>query len=114
MAELPNTITVYRGDSWPIVVTITDSTTGLPLNINAYSFKLTVDRKQNPIDTTTKVFETSGLVIDASNGQVRFTPSAANHAVAGNFFYDIQMTAGASTVKTIVKSQYIIEQDISK
>ena len=109
-----NIITVFRGDSWPFVVTITDRTTSTPLDITSYTFKLTVDRKANPSSEGTKLFNVTGVVIDGPNGKVKFTPISANHGTAGNYYYDIQMSGAGNVVKTIVKSQYIINQDISK
>lgn len=114
MAEMENTITVYRGDSWPFVVTLTDKKTGLPLEITSHTFKLTVDRKLSPTDATTKIFETTGTIVSPSAGTVRFSPTAENHATAGNFYYDIQMTNSSGNKKTLPKSQYIILQDITK
>lgn len=109
-------ISVYRGDSWPLVVTVNNSTTGLPINITGYQFKLTVDRKISPTTapSTTKIFELTGVVSNGAAGQVTFTPSSANHSVAGEFFYDIQMTNTSNNIKTIKKSTYSILQDITK
>ena len=109
-------ISVYRGDSWPLVVTVKNATTGLPISISGYQFKLTVDRKANPATSpsTTKIFELSGVVTNGAAGQVTFTPSSVNHALAGEFFYDIQMTNSSNNIKTITKSTYSVLQDITK
>ena len=108
-------ITLYRGDSYPINFTIKDSATGLPVDLAGSTLKLTVDRKQNPTDNTTKLFECMG-VLDATvpaTGKVSFTPTALNTATAGNFYYDVQRTAGAQ-IRTLVKATFVIQQDISK
>jgi hypothetical protein len=114
MANSTTAITQYRGDSWPFIITLRDKLTGDPLPITGYTFILTVDRKLNPTDETTKLFSVAGTIVDPDAGTVRFFPSAANHATTGKFFYDVQMSYGASQKKTVVKDSYNIEQDISK
>ena len=111
---MPN-ITVYRGDNWPLLITVKNAATGAVINITGYQFVLTVDRKENPpTPSTTMVFDIDGVLTDAANGQVTFTPSSVNHSTVGNFYYDIQMTNTQNNKKTIAKGQYIISQDISK
>lgn len=109
-------ITVYRGDSWPLVVTVKNSSTGLPINVTGFQFKLTVDRKQNPTTSPspTKVFDVGGVVTNGAAGEVTFTRTSVNHAIAGEFYYDIQMTNSLGNVRTIDKDVYIINQDITK
>lgn len=109
-------ITVYRGDNWPLVITVKNKTTGAAINVTGFQFMLTVDRKENPttVPSPTKVFEVAGVVTNGAAGQVTFTPSSVNHASVGNFFYDIQMTNTQNNVKTIAKGNYTITQDITK
>lgn len=109
-------ITIYRGDSFNIVFTLKDAATGLPLNLTGSTFILTVDRKQNPVDNTTRVFTVNGsLDADPTTGKVSFKPTTTHTANAGSFFYDVQMTTAAtSQVRTVVKDQFIITQDITK
>lgn len=109
-------ITMYRGDSFNIVFTLKDASTGLPLNLTGSTFILTVDRKSTPADTNTKVFHVTGAVDpDPTTGKVTFKPTSANTATVGSFYYDVQMTTSStSQVRTVVKDQFIITQDITK
>lgn len=108
-------IQVYRGDSWPITITVKD-TAGAVVNITGFQFKLTVDKKENPTvsPSTTKVFDVAGVITNGAAGQVTFIPTGVNQATAGNFYYDVQMTNTLGNVKTIVKGTYTIIQDITK
>ena len=108
-------ITIYRGDSYPITFTIKNKETGAAIDLAGSTLKLTVDRKQNPGDNTTKLFECVGVldVTVPATGKVSFTPTSLNTAAAGTFYYDVQRTAG-SQVRTLVKDSFIIQQDISK
>ena len=111
-----STITMHRGDSFNIVFTLKDAATGLPLNLTGSTFILTVDRKQNPVDSNTRLFTVNGSLDGTpSNGRVTFKPLTTHTATAGNYYYDVQMTTAAtSQVRTVVKDQFIITQDITK
>jgi len=106
----------FRGDSYPLELTIKDKETSLALDLTGYTFKLTIDSLKEPPDATTKVFEVDGVLdIDPTTGKVVFTPSAIQTAIApGNYFYDVQMTDISSNIRTIVKDKWNIKQDISK
>lgn len=114
MPEILEAISMYRGDSYPLDITIRNKTTKEPINLFGYTLKLTVDSKRNPVDETTRVFQLTGVVPDPITGKVIFTPSEANTDLpATTYYYDIQYTAG--TVKrTIKKHKFIILQDLNK
>ena len=108
-------ITMYRGDSYPITFTIRDRGTGSVVDLAGSSLKMTVDRKSNPSGEGTKLFSCNG-VLDTTQpptGKVTFTPTSSNTSTAGIFYYDIQMTKG-TTVRTIEKDTFTISQDITK
>lgn len=108
-------ITFYRGDSYPLTVTITDTGTRLPIDITAATITLTVDAARNPSDETTKKFSLAGILDDdPTTGVVTFTPTTTNNDISpGTYYYDIQMTQG-TTVRTLEKDEYIITQDLNK
>lgn len=115
MARIQNPITIYRGDSYPIVLTIKDSATSLPLDLTSCSLLLTVDTLENPPDATTKVFQVVGVLdADPTTGVVVFTPTTADTAVAGDYYYDVQLTDADGNVRTIVKSTFTVTMDITK
>ena len=107
-------IVVFRGDSYPIIFTLKDKVTGLPLDLTGSTFKLTVDTLKDPPDNTTKVFEVAGVLsATPTDGTVSFTPTALNTAIVGKYYYDVQMTIGAN-IRTVVKSTFTISMDITK
>jgi hypothetical protein len=111
-------INYFRGDSYPIAITVKDNLTGEPIDLAGATLTMTVDRRENPTDDTTKVFTISGATqTPTSSGRVLFTPTTSNSANIGNFFYDIQMSTGSgpsTIIRTIVKSKFFITQDITK
>ena len=115
MATLDD-ITWYRGDSFPIELTIKDKATGNAVDITGYAFKLTVDELQDPPDTSTKKFSVDGVLDGTpSTGKVAFTPSTTDTAILpADYYYDVQMTDASSNIRTIAKYKFTISQDITK
>jgi len=105
---------MLRGDTYPIKVTLPDGTTGLPLDLTNKTGKLTVTSVKDPADDTKKVFDVTGVLTSTpTDGIINFTPTSANTAVVGKYFYDIQIS-GTSYVRTVVKDQFNITMDNTK
>ncbi len=106
----------YRGDSYPLELSLKNKSDGLPIDITGYTFVMTVDTKSSPPDDTTKVFSTPGVISgDPTLGKVTFTPSPANTSIApAGYYYDIQMTDAGGNIRTIAKFKFKVVQDISK
>jgi hypothetical protein len=107
-------IKLYRGDSYPLVFVFKDKSTGSPIPITGWSFKMTVSTEKDPADETTKKFSIDAVIVDAPNGKFSFLPTEANNADIGKFFYDIQYTNPSGHKRTIAKDKYTISQDIGK
>jgi len=112
MAE--NDITIYRGDSYDLSFTITDSATSLPVPLNGATLKMTVTTIKDPPDNTTKLFDIDGVVdADPTTGIVTFKPTSVNTAAIGKYFYDIQLS-GSGDIRTVQKAAFNIVQDNTK
>jgi len=117
MADLIGEIAWYRGDSYPVKLTIKDKTTSVEIDLTGYTFLLTVDSDKNPSDTSTKVFEVAGILEDqgTNTGEVTFTPTTSNTDLSPlTYYYDIQMTDASGNIRTIAKNKWKITQDITK
>ncbi|RKZ36690.1 MAG: hypothetical protein DRQ49_17500 [Gammaproteobacteria bacterium] len=116
MATLIGEISWYRGDSYPLELTIKDKDSGSVIDLTGYSFILTVDTLKTPPDDTTKVFNVSGVLDgDPTTGKVSFTPSAIQTDIEpASYYYDVQMTDASSNIRTIAKNKFKILQDITK
>ena len=108
---------VTRADS-PLIgpFSITDKGTGAAIDITGFSFLMTVDPAEEPIDALNNLFQISGVIVaPATGGKVTFQPSIANLTqTPAEYFYDIQMTDGGGAPLTIVKGAFEILQDITK
>ena len=105
-------ITRKRGDTIPDVFLISKG--GIATNLTGTVIKLTVDKHQSPIDSSTQVYQLVGTVSDPTTGKVCFTPSPSQADVVGYFYYDIQMTDSYNSVQTILDGTYTYLQDITK
>lgn len=103
-----------RGDTFAIQIKIENSAGGA-IDIAGFSFLLTVDPSDEPLDDVNNVYQLTGTIDDAPNGLVSFAPSVGEAAAApGDFFYDIQQTDAGSLIRTIAKGEWQILQDITK
>lgn len=106
-------ICLVRGDSPVIPVRVADDT-DTAIDITGGTFVLTVDTLETPADAATNVFSVAGTITDAPNGRVSFQPTTTDtDQEIGDYFYDIQMTLNGS-VRTILRGDFTIEQDITK
>lgn len=106
---------IVRGDSTPFSFTLVDET-GVPFDITGGVFLLTVDPQEEPTDALGNLFQLSGAVVaPGTNGQVQFSPTVPQtDKPPGEYFYDVQLTTPATTIRTIIKGKFTIQQDITK
>ena len=108
-------ITRRRGDTYADEILVKSKTTGLPINIAGYSFKMTLDPSKTPVDETNNLYSLTGTIIGATtDGRVEFAPTAMQADQLGAFYYDVQMTDGAGRTRTVALDKYTYTQDISK
>ena len=115
MARKTQAITMYRGDSYPITLALTDKTSGNPIDLTGCTLLLTVDSLEEPPDDTTALFDIPGVLdADPTTGKVTFTPTSTDTGTPGSYFYDVQLTDGDGNIRTVVKSTFTVSQDITK
>lgn len=108
-------ICVTRGDTTPWTFTVKTGSPAVVVDITGFSFVLTVDPSKDPADAASNLFALTGTLTDAVNGVVQFAMTAAQaDQIVQDYFFDLQMTDGASTLRTIAKGKYEFRQDISK
>ena len=108
-------ICITRGDTPTIPVQVTDDQ-GTPIDITGGTFVLTVDPSDSPTDAVNNLFSTAGVITDAANGRVSFSPTAVDTDQSpGEYFYDIEGNVPLQFgIRTILKGGFQILQDISK
>ena len=104
----------FRGDTHAITRTMRSKRSGGIIDITGYSFKLTVNGVESPIDEVSQKFQIIGVITDADLGQYQFVPSTADATVTGNMFFDIEVVDAGGAVETVEKDTYKVNQDITK
>ncbi len=108
------TICWARGDSDAKGFEVQDSAK-VAVNIAGFSFKLTVNLERQPADQDNEQFTVVGVITDAPNGKVAFSPTVLDTDIApGTYYYDVEQTNGAGAIKTLVVAKAVIVQDITK
>ncbi len=104
-----------RGDTEPWTFTIVNKTTAVAIDITGFSFLLTVDPSDEPVDAVNNLFQLTGTVTDGPGGVVQFAMSAANaDQTPQEYFFDLQQTDAGGAIRTIAKGVYEFQQDITK
>jgi hypothetical protein len=102
-----------RGDTVPIPFTIKQS--GVAVDITGYTFQLTVNSERNPADVSNEQFSIPGVITSAVDGEMEFRPSSVNTDLSPKkYFYDVSMVDTGGYKTTVIKSDFVIEQDIDK
>ncbi len=103
-----------RGDTFPYVIQCVDKCSGDPIDVTGYSFLMVVDPSQDPLGSTNNIAQMAGIITEATNGVVEFTPDTNEADNFGNYYYDIQWTDTNAKDRTIDHGKYILKQDIAK
>ncbi len=112
--DAAKTICWGRGDSDAKGFVIQDSA-GAEVNITGFTFKLTVNSEKDPADQANEQFSIVGVITDAPNGKVAFSPSVTDTDIAPEtYFYDIEQTDGVGGISTKIIAKCLIVQDITK
>jgi hypothetical protein len=99
-----------RGDTF----TITNRKTRAVVNLTGSTLKLTLNSLQAPEDTTTELYQLSGVITDPETGVVEFSPTSEQSDVVGLYYFDVQMTDSFGQVTTLTSGTYTYKQDITK
>lgn len=104
-------LTITRGDTETLVVTITsDGTT--PINITGRTYRAQIRSSQ---DATTVKASFTCVVTDGPNGKVTATLSAANSATlaSGVYYWDFEENA-SGVVSTILAGNVTVAADVTR
>lgn len=107
-------ITRKRGDTYDEQFAIRNEATGAAINIAGCSFLLTVDPEKAPTSSANNLFQSTGVIVDATAGTVKFPISSPQADHVGKFFYDVQMTDAEGKKRTVQADKFTFLQDITK
>ena len=110
-------LTYKRGDSRPIPFVLSNSVTGVALDLTSYTSPvLAVNTLSEPPDDTTEVFKVVGTFdADRTTGKISFSPTTANSdQTPETYFYDAQVLDAAGQKLTFVEGDFVLTQDRAK
>ena len=108
---LSDTISRFRGDTYPIPFTA--KVNGTPIDITGYAFVMSLSTKENP-SAADYVWQIGGTIDDTTNGRGHFDLTEQQADQVGNFYYDVQVTDAAGKRHTPRKGRMVFTQDITK
>lgn len=103
----------YRGNTKRLSYCVEDEQRQ-PIDITGWSFTLTIDREENPSDTSTQLESINAIINDAEEGCFYFPMSETADIEPGDYFYDIKAIDNNAETETLRKGEITFEQDISK
>ena len=96
------TITRFRGDTYPLIVTLT--TDGVPVDLTGTTITFSVDFN-TPVALV-------GTLVDAVNGQASFDLDVPGIEYAGSYDFDISVD-DTQYITTYVKGLLVLEPDVT-
>ncbi len=107
------TLTRKRGDTKSIGMTLKDSD-GAVIDVTGYTFSLSVNSDEEPLNTANELFTSVGTIVDGPNGKISFPVSVSDADNVGEFFYDAQLIDTATEKLTFLRGSFLMTQDIGK
>ena len=108
-----------RGDTKDIQIRL--KTSGVAIDVTGYSAIMTISTVKEPTDSTTVLFQTTGVPFQSpTDGLLRFDfaafPFQSPEIVPGGYFYDVQVTDAQSPgeIFTPLIGKFTVKQDITK
>ena len=106
-------ITMYRGDTNTITVTVTDSE-GSAFDLTDYTARLTVKKNANDTDSEAIIGPLTATIDSPTTGVCVFSISKDDSSVkAKTYIYDVQITSATKNY-TIIKDNFIIVDDVTR
>ena len=107
---MSNKITIFKGDSRTITITITNAD-DTAFNLTGYTMLMTA--KENKTDADPGIFQNTATISSPLTGIGSIAISKTNTAqTVGEYFYDVQVSDGTN-VFTVVSDIFSIQQDIT-
>ena len=111
---MANELSVYRGDTASITVTIVDSD-GAAFDLTGYTTKLTVKNSADDNDAHAVIGPITATVATPASGIGIFALSITDtDVVVKEYVYDVQINDGSTDKKTVTKRTFTVTQDVTK
>lgn len=113
---MATSVTMYRGDSRTLRVTVTSG--GSPVDLTGYSIAFTVrpDEDADAVITKSSADPTEINITDAANGrlEIYLQPADTENLQLRSYDYDVEITSPTGVVSTVVVGTLTILKDITR
>jgi len=107
-------LTIKRGDTRVITVTVTDSN-GSPFDLTDYKMFLTAKTDRTNTDANADIGPKEAVIASPLTGVGVITLSSDDTDIdCGLYYYDVQVNKGSTNVYTIIWSTITMQQDVTK
>ena len=103
---------VDQGSTFNTILTLTDDTTNLPINVMGYSVNANIKKSYYSVNNTATFTST---INDAVNGNVTISISSgtSSNIKAGRYVYDVKITSPASVVTRVIEGILTVTPKVS-
>lgn len=103
---------VDQGSTSNTILSLTDDTTNLPINVAGYSINANIKKSYYSVNNTAVFVAT---VNDSANGNVTISLSSGitSNIKAGRYVYDVKITSSANVVTRIVEGILTVTPRVS-
>lgn len=115
---VPTTICFVRyvGNTKSFGFTLKDSA-GVAIDITSYTFAMTLNSEEFPINADNEKFAMVGSIVDAATGKFKFTPSQPNadsYEAGNTWFFDVEVTDAGGDVGTFAIGTVAMRQGVTQ
>jgi len=112
---MTNEITIPRGDTRTITITVTDDSTGLVYNLTGYTMRFTVKENASDPDTLAKIGPVTCTITTPATGIGTVSLTKVQTALPSRtYVYDVQITSASDNFTVITPTSFIITDDVTK
>ena len=103
---------VDQGSTFSTILTLTDDTTNLPINVSGYSINANIKKSYYSANNTA-IF--TSTINDAGNGNVTIslTSDSSVNIKSGRYVYDVKVTSPVNVVTRIVEGILTVTPRVS-
>lgn len=103
---------VDQGSTFSTILTLTDDTTNLPIDVTGYSINANI-KKSYYSSNNTAIF--TSVINDSTNGNVTIylSSDATTNIKAGRYLYDVKISSPSSVVTRIIEGIITITPRVS-
>jgi hypothetical protein len=104
---------VYGGDTSSHQLTLTNKTTGEPVNLNGASVLVKIKKKATDATAVLTWTHNDNIEIQGASKNILLFKSFEDVPKGNEFVYDVQVTFANGVIKTLFRGSIITEQDVS-